>query len=756
MGDPVLAFGRFVVLAVCSLALPLVGVPPAVGEPTAAAGGGIRTDRPSLVNDPAADTSLFSHTQNSVALTVAGPNLVAAYNDNGSSEGIDDPHFTGYSVSGDGGRTWTDQGAVSDGPLPDYGSPSLATDELSGRVYLATEGLSAGRNSLLLFRSDDDGASFAAPVVATRAAQAGPAPLRPDVAVDNFPGPGQGRVYLGWSYLFSSNDGARLAVSDNGGTTWSPPSGVLVDPAVQQPSRPDLVVSPDHCLHFVYLRATLGFANNSIDVRTSCDGGQTFRPRVRIAELSTGNSSGDLRINGQFGSNSYPQAAVNPVTGALYVVYNDLTAAQGADVFLTSSTDGGATWSEPAVVSTDRTGSDQFSPTVAVTGDGTRVMVGFYDRRSDPFNLDIQRWGRLASVNLATNTLRWIPDDQLGPSFPPIRDTSLASTEEFSEFEAMTSNDTTFFTAWTDNRDGDAFSAYQSDIRSATIPTRGGGTELAVEVTGDPQGPVGLGEQYRYTATVTNTSSRPAVNVFARTTLPIGTKFVSATTTGPGLCYRLARQVSCRLGILPAGTSRTVTVLAQALRPGPLPRVVTATTTTSENNSTNNAAASTTVTPDATAVSTFSTGDIAVEIPTPPNQPTYVPIEVPAGSPTALDLEVLLRLNHRDDQTLDIALLAPDGTEVALSSNNSFSLSSNYGVGPVDCSGTPTVFDDAAAMSIVDGTAPFLGTFRPESELADALGQAAAGTWRLRIIDQDPFWNRGIVGCVQLRITHTA
>lgn len=186
--------------------------------------------------------------------------------------------------------------------------------------------------------------------------------------------------------------------------------------------------------------------------------------------------------------------------------------------------------------------------------------------------------------------------------------------------------------------------------------------------------------------------------------------------------------VSGCAGILPAGASRTVTVVAQALPAGPLPRTVSASTTTQESTRANNvASASTVVTAAPSAVRTYSTGTIASPIPRPGQLPTHVPIAVPAGAGISLDLDVLLRANHGDVSSLDIALIAPDGTTVALSSNNGVSTARNYGTGPNDCSGTPTVFDDSQATSVVDGDAPFAGTFRPEGELSDALGTAVHG-----------------------------
>ena len=95
---------------------------------------------------------------------------------------------------------------------------------------------------------------------------------------------------------------------------------------------------------------------------------------------------------------------------------------------------------------------------------------------------------------------------------------------------------------------------------------------------------------------------------------------------------------------------------------------------------------------------------------------------------------VSLYITHAYDGDLtNISLIAPDGTTVLLSAANGGG-GQNYGSGTAD--GSRTVFDDAAATSIASGTAPFVGTFRPQSPLS-ALNYNAApnGNWRLHIAD---------------------
>jgi hypothetical protein len=79
-----------------------------------------------------------------------------------------------------------------------------------------------------------------------------------------------------------------------------------------------------------------------------------------------------------------PEPAIDPATGQLYVVWQDarFTAGHFDEVALTTSTDGGASWSEPIQVNTNTPSNRPgFTPSVHVNSAGT-VAVTFYDFRS--------------------------------------------------------------------------------------------------------------------------------------------------------------------------------------------------------------------------------------------------------------------------------------------------------------------------------------------------------------------------------------
>ncbi len=88
---------------------------------------------------------------------------------------------------------------------------------------------------------------------------------------------------------------------------------------------------------------------------------------------------------------------------------------------------------------------------------------------------------------------------------------------------------------------------------------------------------------------------------------------------------------------------------------------------------------------------------------------------------------VTINITHTYDSDLDIYLISPDATQIELSTDNGSS-GNNY---------TNTVFLDDGTTSCVGQSAPFTGTYKPESGTMASLnnGQNADGTWRLRVYD---------------------
>lgn len=117
------------------------------------------------------------------------------------------------------------------------------------------------------------------------------------------------------------------------------------------------------------------------------------------------------------------------------------------------------------------------------------------------------------------------------------------------------------------------------------------------------------------------------------------------------------------------------------------------------------------------------------------------------------DINVFVRLTHARTEDVDLSLLPPRGVPLILSTDNG-ATGNSYGAGANDCTGSPTVFDDASPVAITAADAPFAGFFRPEQPLAALNGQEMKGPWWFLFTD-DAGGNSGILGCWQLQVTYS-
>jgi subtilisin-like proprotein convertase family protein len=90
-----------------------------------------------------------------------------------------------------------------------------------------------------------------------------------------------------------------------------------------------------------------------------------------------------------------------------------------------------------------------------------------------------------------------------------------------------------------------------------------------------------------------------------------------------------------------------------------------------------------------------------------------------------LDVNVALDITHTYDSDLHVTLISPSGTQLVLFAN----------IGPNQHNFHNTVLDDSATTSIVNGVAPYTGTYRPQNPLSLFNGEQASGKWTLQIED---------------------
>jgi hypothetical protein len=229
-----------------------------------------------------------------------------------------------------------------------------------------------------------------------------------------------------------------------------------------------VVVGPDHAVYVFWLNGS--GSPQKIMVRKSTDGGVTFGAPVTVATLAVTGVNGDLGLGGGFRGNAFPHAAINPVTGDIYVVYNDNPpGADKGDIEFVQSSNGGTTWSVPVRVNDDTTLRDQWQPDIAVTPNGTALFIGWYDRRLDPNNNLIDWFGTIGDISGSTVAFR--PNTRITTtSFPVvIGQDPVINFTYMGDYDVSAADNNFFYTTWGDNSLPSAAHAHQPDVRFAKI-----------------------------------------------------------------------------------------------------------------------------------------------------------------------------------------------------------------------------------------------------------------------------------------------
>ena len=276
------------------------------------------------------------------------------------------------------------------------------------------------------------------------------------VAVDNFAGAGNGNVYL-ISRNFGAGNGIYMYRSTDNGATFGPTNGVQIVSGMQGAF---VAVGPDHSVYAFWYNGT------TIKMRKSTDQGVTFAAAVDVVTglavspegnggLSlTGLRQGTASYSG-FRSNSFPHAAVNPVSGDIYVTFNDNPAGSDkGDIYLVTSTDGGATWSARIQINDDGTMADNWQPTIAVTTTGNSLGIFYYSREEDATNNNLYTYnGRTAEIS--GSTVNFTPSFVISDiqSLPEFGRDAVVNTTYMGDYNSASATATDFHVVWSDNRD---------------------------------------------------------------------------------------------------------------------------------------------------------------------------------------------------------------------------------------------------------------------------------------------------------------
>ncbi|HUJ08617.1 MAG TPA: proprotein convertase P-domain-containing protein [Verrucomicrobiae bacterium] len=159
----------------------------------------------------------------------------------------------------------------------------------------------------------------------------------------------------------------------------------------------------------------------------------------------------------------------------------------------------------------------------------------------------------------------------------------------------------------------------------------------------------------------------------------------------------------------------------------------------------------------AAATNNYSSGGVAVPI---PDYTTVGTNNYPGSITNSITITdtgsvakvvVRVRINHTYTGDLSMWVVHPDGTMVSLIAYDESKGGNNFGSGNADCTGTFTVFDDAAATPIAAGNAPYAGSYKPRQPLSVLNGKPSQGTWKLIVSDNGP-GDTGTLYCWQAQI----
>jgi hypothetical protein len=177
-------------------------------------------------------------------------------------------------------------------------------------------------------------------------------------------------------------------------------------------------------------------------VFTSHDGGVTFAPGVKIADVTPVSVDGALFIAPGQAIRTIEFPTVGLHNGVLYAAWNDRGRGT-SDLRLARSTNGGVTWSTSFVTA----GADEdLQP--ALTTDNSGIHLAFYRLHASRFTVDA-----LDSSNGTTFALSQVSDTSFPgvfnfPQFDPI-----IAQAYMGDYIAVTSDGTRRYFAWGDNRD---------------------------------------------------------------------------------------------------------------------------------------------------------------------------------------------------------------------------------------------------------------------------------------------------------------
>jgi hypothetical protein len=284
-----------------------------------------------------------------------------------------------YAYSFDGGLTWGQDLFVE----PEYiwdSDPGITVDT-AGNFYavILSFNSTSEPNGLFVYKSTDGGVTWSDPVTVINGVP-GVFEDKELIACDRSGGPYTDNLYVAWTRFYSTQ--ILMCRSTDEGNSFVGPVTISDINGVQWPVP---CVGPNSEVYVAWVQYSPG----AIRFDCSTDGGETFGTDITIQNVSfvSGYIYGDIMV---FSFPAIDvDITGGPYNGNIYVAYMDYASGNtDTDIYFTCSTDGGNSWSQKIRINDDplNNGCDQFHPWLFVAPDGNIIVV-FLDRRLDSGNL---------------------------------------------------------------------------------------------------------------------------------------------------------------------------------------------------------------------------------------------------------------------------------------------------------------------------------------------------------------------------------
>ena len=369
--------------------------------------------------------------------------------------------YRGFWTSNDGGNTWSGACGKGYNGASGDGDPMVGYD-LNGTVFQGgIDNYASGIISVA--SSTDNGKTWNSPVIASQAS--GEFTDKGWMEIDtNLTSPNKNNIYVS-NTMFASNNNSSIWVSHSidGGKTFSI---VQASPTATWPNYvnqfSDLATGSDGTVYLTYLNCPVtgktgdcGGTLSTMYFQKSTDAGATWSTQVAIGQVTLAPDS----CGAFYGClpNTYERMSDIPVVGVdasggarngqLYVVEYNWTGTY-MQVVVTSSTDGGSTWSTPVPVAPKSDKHDQFLPWLNVDAKGN-VGVTWLDRRDDANNVNYEAfatWSANGGSSFKKNVLiASAPSDPFNDGF---------GSGFMGDYSGNAWTGNRLFASWTDTRNG--------------------------------------------------------------------------------------------------------------------------------------------------------------------------------------------------------------------------------------------------------------------------------------------------------------